>query len=68
MVEKSYEQVRQLEMQLNSCNRRAEELYKVLSQSGSQASSMVEYLNRQKLRILIAQIKLFLEKIRSVFG
>ena len=67
-MERSFEQLRQLEMQFNSCNRRATELYHTLARAGDEAVSVVQYLNSQTLRILIARIKLFIQKIKNFFS
>ena len=47
------------------CNRRANELYKKLSVAGDNATSMINDLNNQKLRIFIAKVKLFIKKLQG---
>lgn len=47
------------------CNRRASELYKKLSVAGDNATSMINDLNNQKLRIFIAKVKLFIKKLQG---
>ena len=46
------------------CNRRANELYKELVVAGDNATTMINNLNSQKLKIFLAKVKLFLKKLQ----
>ncbi len=60
--------IAQNEKRQRECNLRSNELYKSLSMAGDKASVMISDLNSHKLRIFIAKIKLFFDKINGNSG
>lgn len=59
--------VLEIQTKQGELNARTRELYNRLTEAGNDAADLINKLNKQKIRIFIANIKLFIAKIRKVF-